>query len=207
MSEIFQNKYQIKFQFLSTFFLVISTFTVILNWSLIWISLFLNLFYKVPNHVFHPIISGFESQSIWSIFFFVLSVICGILGRKISFENWFSSLFAPFLFFLTAYGIFGTVILVFSSGIFSLPIIILTALFLIILTFKTKIFSILTFSLILIPICVNLLGANATKTFLFEDGETQKVNVQIFSLDRNNNTIYKNIFYKIIWQKEDVNKN
>jgi hypothetical protein len=47
------------------------------------------------------------------------------------------------------------------------------------------------------------LGANTTKTFLFQDDETQKASLTIVSFSNDNKRIYKNLFYKIIWQKED----
>jgi len=161
-----------------------------------------SLFALIPiqDLIFHPIISGFQSQLIWSGFFFVLSVICAVLSQKKSFEKWINFGLLPVLVILTGYGIIWTAASVASSNDkFSLAITLFTLLLILILVFKTRVFAILTFVLILIPISVNLLGTSLSSASI----NNQNLEVSIQNVQ--SKTIYKNVFLGIIWQKEGKN--
>ena len=77
------QNYKSDISFYSTIFLVISTIPVILNWSLFWLNSIFG-----THFIFHPIISGFFWQLIWSGFFSTNSLI---LSRISGF--WFASFF------------------------------------------------------------------------------------------------------------------
>lgn len=178
-----------KISLLATVFLVMSAIPVILNWILFGLSSSLVL--NRLKYVFHPLISGFQSQFIWSGFFFSLSFICAFLNRKKTFEKWVIFGFAPFLFLLVCYGIFST--LVFLQITIPLFLVILFA------NFKIK-NSTITFILILILICFNLFGASFTEPTLFKKDNLEQMSTNNLMV---RDSIYKNIFYGIIWQEKN----